>query len=57
MRAAEAACIAAGTSVDTLMEEVADFYDAEVEYDLKRLGSAIEPILNPRVARPAAGLG
>jgi MSHA biogenesis protein MshG len=32
-------------SVDQLMEEVADFYDAEVEYDLKRLGSAIEPIL------------
>lgn len=32
-------------SLDTLMEEVADFYDAEVEYDLKKLGSAIEPIL------------
>lgn len=32
-------------NVDELMHEVADFYDAEVEYDLKRLGSAIEPIL------------
>lgn len=32
-------------SVDTLLYEVADFYDAEVEYDLKRLASAIEPIL------------
>ena len=32
-------------TVDDLLEEVADFYDAEVEYDLKRLGEAIEPIL------------
>jgi MSHA biogenesis protein MshG len=32
-------------NVDDLMQEVADFYDAEVEYDLKKLGSAIEPIL------------
>jgi len=32
-------------SIDQLMEEVADFYDAEVEYDLKRLGDAIEPVL------------
>lgn len=32
-------------NVDELMQEVADFYDAEVEYDLKKLGSAIEPIL------------
>jgi MSHA biogenesis protein MshG len=32
-------------SLDTLMEEVADFYDSEVEYDLKRLSAAIEPIL------------
>lgn len=31
--------------VDELLTEVADFYDAEVEYDLKRLGDAIEPIL------------
>ncbi|MEX0965248.1 MAG: type II secretion system F family protein [Pseudohongiellaceae bacterium] len=31
--------------VDELLAEVADFYDAEVEYDLKRLGDAIEPIL------------
>lgn len=34
-----------GGNVDELMAEVADFYDAEVEYDLKKLGSAIEPIL------------
>ena len=32
-------------SLESLLEEVADFYDAEVEYDLKRLSSAIEPIL------------
>jgi MSHA biogenesis protein MshG len=32
-------------NIDELMAEVADFYDAEVEYDLKRLGDAIEPIL------------
>lgn len=32
-------------AVDELMEEVADFYDAEVEYDLKQLSDAIEPIL------------
>lgn len=32
-------------NVDELMQEVADFYDAEVEYDLKKLSSAIEPIL------------
>jgi MSHA biogenesis protein MshG len=31
--------------VDELLAEVADFYDAEVEYDLKRLSDAIEPIL------------
>jgi MSHA biogenesis protein MshG len=31
--------------VDELLSEVADFYDAEVEYDLKRLSDAIEPIL------------
>ena len=32
-------------AVDELLEEVADFYDAEIEYDLKKLSSAIEPIL------------
>lgn len=32
-------------TVDDLLSEVADFYDAEVEYDLKRLSDAIEPIL------------
>jgi len=32
-------------NVDELLAEVADFYDSEIEYDLKRLSSAIEPIL------------
>ncbi|MEQ8409324.1 MAG: type II secretion system F family protein [Gammaproteobacteria bacterium] len=32
-------------AVDDLLHEVADFYDTEVEYELKRLGDAIEPIL------------
>jgi MSHA biogenesis protein MshG len=32
-------------AIDELLNDVADFYDAEVEYDLKRLGESIEPIL------------
>lgn len=32
-------------TIDQLMEDVANFYDSEVEYDLKRLSEAIEPIL------------
>lgn len=32
-------------NVDELLGEVADFYDAEIEYELKRLSAAIEPIL------------
>lgn len=32
-------------TIDELMAEVADFYETETEYDLKRLGDAIEPIL------------
>jgi MSHA biogenesis protein MshG len=31
--------------VDTLLEEVAGYYQREVDYDLKNLSSAIEPIL------------
>ncbi len=31
--------------VDELLAEVADFYDAEVEYDIDKLGDSIEPIL------------
>ena len=31
--------------VDTLLTEVAEFYEREVDYDLKNLASAIEPIL------------
>lgn len=32
-------------SVDEMLEEVAGFYEREVDYDLKNLSSAIEPIL------------
>ena len=32
-------------AIDELLTEVAEFYDSEVEYDLKKLGDAIEPIL------------
>jgi MSHA biogenesis protein MshG len=32
-------------AIDELLLEVADFYDTEVEYDLKKLGDSIEPIL------------
>lgn len=32
-------------AIDELMAEVAEFYDSEVEYDLKKLSDAIEPIL------------
>ncbi len=31
--------------VDKLLDEVADYYEQEVDYDVKRLGDAIEPIL------------
>lgn len=31
--------------LDEMLEEVADFYEQEVDYDLKKLGDAIEPIL------------
>ncbi len=32
-------------AMDTLMQEVAEFYEREVDYELKSLSSAIEPIL------------
>lgn len=32
-------------SLDTLMQEIADMYQADVEYDVKTLGAQIEPIL------------
>ncbi|MBU2039274.1 MAG: type II secretion system F family protein [Gammaproteobacteria bacterium] len=32
-------------SVDSLLDEVADFYEQEIDYDLKRLADAIEPVL------------
>lgn len=31
--------------IDDLLDEVADFYDAEVDYELKRMAARIEPIL------------
>jgi MSHA biogenesis protein MshG len=31
--------------VDEMLEEVANFYEEEVEYDLKNLSSVIEPVL------------
>ena len=37
-------------TVDELLSEVADFYDAEVEYDLKQMSDAIEPILITAIA-------
>ena len=32
-------------NVDELLTEVADYYEREVDYDLKRIGDMIEPIL------------
>lgn len=32
-------------SIDTMLNDVAEFYEREVDYDLKNLSSAIEPIL------------
>jgi MSHA biogenesis protein MshG len=32
-------------AIDDMMQEVADLYQREVEYDLKTLSSQIEPIL------------
>lgn len=37
-------------SVDKLMLEVADYYEREVEYGLKKLGASIEPILTIAMA-------
>jgi MSHA biogenesis protein MshG len=32
-------------SVDQMLEQVADFYEQEVDYDLERLGELIEPVI------------
>ena len=32
-------------AVDTMLEDVAEFYEHKVDYDLKNLSSAIEPIM------------
>ena len=32
-------------SMDELLQEVAEYYDSEVEYELESLSSAIEPVL------------
>lgn len=32
-------------SIDTLLDDVADFYEEEIDYELKQLADAIEPIL------------
>jgi len=32
-------------AVDKLLDDVADFYEEEVDYELKQLADAIEPIL------------
>ena len=32
-------------AIDTLMEEVAGFYEREVDYDIKNLSQTIEPVL------------
>ena len=37
-------------TIDQLMFEVADFYEAEVEYNIKRLSEAVEPILTMLIA-------
>ncbi len=37
-------------AMDELLHEVAEYYDMEVEYDVNRLGAAIEPILTVAIA-------
>ena len=32
-------------AIDTLLVEVAEYYEREVDYDIKNLSSAIEPLL------------
>ena len=32
-------------SIDTLLDDVADFYEEEIDYELKQLADSIEPIL------------
>lgn len=37
-------------SIDTLLQEVAEFYEAEVQYDIDKLSAKIEPLLTVAVA-------
>lgn len=37
-------------AIDDLMEEVADFYEREVDYDIKNLSATIEPVLITLIA-------
>jgi MSHA biogenesis protein MshG len=32
-------------NVDEMLEEVADFYEREVDYDIKKIGDYIEPVM------------
>ena len=36
--------------IDRLLDEVADFYEKELDYDLSKLSSAIEPIMISMIA-------
>ena len=42
--------------MDTLLEEVAEYYEREVNYDLKKLSSRLEPILLILITFMVAGL-
>ena len=43
--AKQAGCKAGFLTNGSLLDEVASFYESEVDYDLKNLSAAIEPIL------------
>jgi MSHA biogenesis protein MshG len=37
-------------ATDELLQEIADYYDDEVEYSIQKLSSAIEPVLTVTLA-------